>query len=806
MMTANTLGVQVAEGEVEEQATHSDIQEAHNLLIESVQHGKWSGFYSALKSSKTPLALVQMESSADKTTALHWAALNARLGMALQLIRMGAKVNALGGPDMSSPLHWASTKPTPMSLRTIHLLVNNGADIYAQDGNGYAPAHIAAQYQDAFLLVLFLSNGFPVDTRDRGQYTLLHWAIFREAPVEVLDVLFTYGGREILGMGDQNLKTPLHWAVQLGHYKHAKWLLEKGDNSFINMKDVEGKTPKDIALKSDQHKWYLQMESNICSAKSEYMIKREKIMGRLGIMAAFITLPTAISISAYTSWVFGLIFLLLFPWICTFVAPILFLKKRKSIKFNDTGAPFVVNLSGMLLLGIIYCVVLIPDMVNVHPILLFVAAIPSYILTMGFLLYTCFSDPGFVPAIGNSHPKQISKQDKEKRSNTAMDLAALGLLDERHYCTTCEIRKPIRSKHCRLCNRCVSKMDHHCPWTWNCIGSKNYFSFIMYVFFGLIFSILTIVLFVMHLNFIYNNLTWDQVNTYMIHSKSLLIPCVLWSDKICTTIAYAPWSFFALIATFIFMPWLLLILLCTHIYQISKALTSNEMANSHRLEYFYPTVRETLDYEKALVKSGNGPQQRPTRPEFSILPPNLSVFRQDISDLDDPEWRKSWPLYRRPYSNPFDAGLWGNWVDFFCTKKGPHGNIKYDQIYDRPLHCIPKDPSASPYHRRSNIEMESGDEELAIPRSCKERKCSKPTHRHEYDGKHTDQEIETILPQPTESANQGSLSSSSRPRMQSWLVKLFRNLLIFPSSEDQSNGRYSPSQEKNTINTEEQIV
>ena len=41
-------------------------------------------------------------------------------------------------------------------------------------------------------------------------------------------------------------------------------------------------------------------------------------------------------------------------------------------------------------------------------------------------------------------------------------------------CSTCQLEKPARSKHCSLCGTCIAMCDHHCPWINNCVGRGNY--------------------------------------------------------------------------------------------------------------------------------------------------------------------------------------------------------------------------------------------------------------------------------------------------------------------------------------------
>jgi hypothetical protein len=49
------------------------------------------------------------------------------------------------------------------------------------------------------------------------------------------------------------------------------------------------------------------------------------------------------------------------------------------------------------------------------------------------------------------------------------------------YCTYCYIDIPIRGKHCKICNSCISTFDHHCNWVGNCIGENNKRIFIIFL-------------------------------------------------------------------------------------------------------------------------------------------------------------------------------------------------------------------------------------------------------------------------------------------------------------------------------------
>lgn len=88
-------------------------------------------------------------------------------------------------------------------------------------------------------------------------------------------------------------------------------------------------------------------------------------------------------------------------------------------------------------------------------------------------------------------------------------------LIDKEYCDKCNSNRPERAHHCKVCNICILRMDHHCPWIGNCIGEKNEREFI---YFLLSVSVSLTLLFLLNIKYCINDLTGSQrpkINPYL---------------------------------------------------------------------------------------------------------------------------------------------------------------------------------------------------------------------------------------------------------------------------------------------------
>ncbi|CAE8619219.1 unnamed protein product, partial [Polarella glacialis] len=109
--------------------------------------------------------------------------------------------------------------------------------------------------------------------------------------------------------------------------------------------------------------------------------------------------------------------------------------------------------------------------------------------TVALLLFTACTDPGIIPrsklqmavpelaevvAQATGTPLMcLDASGSQALCNITYEQEQLGY----RWCTACRIIRPPRASHCRDCDNCVLRFDHHCPFVNNCVGQRNYIFF-----------------------------------------------------------------------------------------------------------------------------------------------------------------------------------------------------------------------------------------------------------------------------------------------------------------------------------------
>ncbi|KAG8444339.1 hypothetical protein GDO86_009502 [Hymenochirus boettgeri] len=138
--------------------------------------------------------------------------------------------------------------------------------------------------------------------------------------------------------------------------------------------------------------------------------------------------------------------------------------------------------------------------VKITPAIPVIAGILVFFV-LGTLLRTSFSDPGVLPRATPDEAADLERQIDVANASTSggyrppprtKEVVINGQTVKLKYCFTCKIFRPPRASHCSLCDNCVERFDHHCPWVGNCVGKRNYRFFYMFI---LSLSFLTVFIF-----------------------------------------------------------------------------------------------------------------------------------------------------------------------------------------------------------------------------------------------------------------------------------------------------------------------
>ncbi|KAF8647576.1 hypothetical protein AX16_006615 [Volvariella volvacea WC 439] len=493
---------------------------------------------------------------AQNITPLHWAAINAHVPACRYLLEQGAEVDALGGDLVATPLQWAARNGY---LYVIQLLISHGADPTIADSQGYNSLHLVTHSSAIMPLLYLLHQPVNVDSRDSQGHTSLMWAAYQGDALSV-DLLLKHGA-------DPNTKddvglTPLHWAVVKGNRVCIRRLVEKGAD--LGAKDAEDRTPRDMAVElKSLGAWKRALEEG---GMNEYGVKKGKPFSDRNTKIAIFLLPTIFFYLIFMTltilpWYTGVLLAMAeFFGMHHIVTRVLLNSSTYSESVNQT--PYFAGIITGSVIWVVFCwFSRLVQQTESHAFTHLLFA-----LTAGLCAYNFFRA---ITLDAGTCPKPAS--DAELKS-VIEDLASEGKLNGQTFCINCMARKPLRSKHCRICDKCVARHDHHCPWVWNCVGSNNHRQFIVFVS--------TLVLGIA----LFDYLTYQLFASIPIPTPLPLDrispSCPLPSDVCYLTtqdpflIAVASWATLQLVWT--------IVLLLSQLWQIARQMTTLEVSNLGR--------------------------------------------------------------------------------------------------------------------------------------------------------------------------------------------------------------------------------
>ncbi|XP_029284597.1 putative palmitoyltransferase ZDHHC13 isoform X1 [Cottoperca gobio] len=395
----------------------------------------------------------------ENVSLLHWAAINNRAELVQYYISKGSTVDQLGGDLSSSPLHWAIRQGhLPMVIQ----LMRYGADPAIADGEGYRALHLSILFQHMAIAAYLMAKGQEVDGPDCNGQTPLMLAAQKIIGPEPTNFLIK-NNASVSAVDKVNRNTPLHCAVLAGNVDSAHILLEAG--ASVDAENINGHTPIDLAHQVNSP-LLIHMLNHVKQERVRSNSRCLRIVNRYRVFLQFL-LCTAMfgSVGAIVnmnseSWLLKGILM-----VCVMGVVNLASRNFPSPAFQ-TLLPATALMASVFWMIVTWCLWFLPDGPSATVQVLFTLNATALLY---YYLRTCRTDPGVVKAT-----------EEEKKMNVLV-LAEAGCLDPRIFCTSCMIKKPMRTNHCFNCDACVAKQDHHSIWTNGCIGARNHHYFILFL-------------------------------------------------------------------------------------------------------------------------------------------------------------------------------------------------------------------------------------------------------------------------------------------------------------------------------------
>lgn len=421
---------------------------------------------------------------AEGNTPLHASARSGHVDLILYFVDQGMPVD-LENQSGHTPLMIALSYG---QIAATSILIKIGADVNKKDQLGFSPVIHAAQFGNVFSFHHFVSNAsVDINDVDHDGHTVLCWACY-SGHKELLEYLLSEHCPAVPHMGilDGKKRTPLHWAASQNSTEVCSYLAvsrcklcsssssreertkeeqegekEKGEmtceavtgREMLDMRDEDGKTPADCA-KAKGHEALAQAleleRTGIRATVPEVTPKKDNSEAQHQFLSAFV--PFAIVmflVVPYMPW-WGV----LAGWFAC-AAP-----HARGIKWSIKGRTLVpAGLLSATISGIVWGYIQMNSYYFMSTFSMMVMSLGSLAFLYAYYLII-YADPGIISPSDGFYKR-------------VLDTVASGAEPPAEYCKLCKIIKPPRSKHCRDCNACIDRFDHHCYWIANCVGKKN---------------------------------------------------------------------------------------------------------------------------------------------------------------------------------------------------------------------------------------------------------------------------------------------------------------------------------------------
>ncbi|CAN6540719.1 unnamed protein product [Malus baccata var. baccata] len=455
-------------------------------------------------------------------------------------------------------LQWAALNNRTAAAQYI---IERGGDVNATDHTGQTALHWSAVRGAIQVAELLLQEGARVNAADMYGYQATHVAAQYGQTAFLYHVVSKWNADP--DVPDNDGRSPLHWAAYKGFADCIRLLLFL--DAYKGGQDKEGCTPLHWAA--------IRGNLEACTVLVQAGKKED-------LMVTDNTGLTPAQLAADKNH----------RQVAFFLG-----NARRLLDKRCDGNSRLGRISKLGLAPLLWCIIFVLLVTYTHSVIaapnlpkltagsVFVAWLGVFLATSGLVLfYRCSSkDPGYIRM--NVHDSQNMKDD-EPLLKIEINNPALLAGNWSQLCATCKIVRPLRAKHCSTCDRCVEQFDHHCPWVSNCIGKKNKWDFFAFLFLEVLAMVFT------------GGVTLTRILSDPLRPSSF----GAWINYVATSHVGA--------LSFLIVDFLLFfgvaVLTVVQASQISRNITTNEMANMMRYNYLRgPGGRFRNPYDHGIRKN-----------------------------------------------------------------------------------------------------------------------------------------------------------------------------------------------------------